>query len=154
MSPAPKSLRPELLALVAAALAACAGDADFESAFSRLREIDAELNKWDPRSELARLNASAGAGPAAGKRYSHIMDPRTGRTVEGPLVSATVAVPLSENSDGPPLALLVLSPEAGLALANRLGLPAVLVAADKRVFVSRAARDLFTLTDQSYRLVE
>jgi len=89
-----------------------------------------------------------------GHRYAHIMDTRTGRPVEGPLVSATVATPMKENADGPPLALLVLGPEAGLALAERLGLAAVLVSSDHRIFLSKAAAPLFTLTDQRYAITK
>jgi FAD:protein FMN transferase len=87
-----------------------------------------------------------------GRRYPHIMDTRTGRPVEGPIISATIIVPRDVNSDGPPLAMLVLGPEAGIALADRLGIPAVLIGTDKRLFVSRAAKPLFTLTDRSFTI--
>jgi thiamine biosynthesis lipoprotein len=87
---------------------------------------------------------------SGGRRYAHIMDTRTGRPVEGHLSSASIAVPRGQNSDGPPLALLVLGPEAGLALANRLGLAAVLIGSDKRVYRSAAARGSFTLLDKAY----
>lgn len=89
---------------------------------------------------------------ASGKRYPHIMDTRTGRPVEGHLVSVTVALPRKVNSDGPPLAILVLGPEEGLAFADRLGLPAVLVTDDRRVLLSKAAVPLFTLLDPSFTL--
>lgn len=87
-----------------------------------------------------------------GKRYAHIMDTRTGRPVEGRIVSVTVALPRKTNSDGPPLAILVLGPGEGLALADRLGLPAVLITDDRRVLLSKAARPIFTLLDPSFTL--
>lgn len=90
---------------------------------------------------------------ASGKRYPHIMDTRTGRPVEGRLVSVTVVLPRKVNSDGPPLAILVLGPEEGLAFADRQGLPAVLVTDDRRILLSKAAVPLFTLLDPSYTLV-
>jgi thiamine biosynthesis lipoprotein len=90
---------------------------------------------------------------ASGKRYPHIMDTRTGRPVEGRLVSVSVVLPRQTNSDGPPLAILVLGPQEGLALADRLGLPAVLVTDDKRILLSKAAKPLFTLLDRSFVLL-
>jgi thiamine biosynthesis lipoprotein len=87
-----------------------------------------------------------------GRRYAHIMDTRTGRPIEGDIVSATVAMPRTLNSDGPPLALLVLGMVEGLALADRMGLAAVLLGKDKRVYLSRAARGRFTIIDTSFSL--
>lgn len=90
---------------------------------------------------------------SGGRRYAHIMDTRTGRPVESDLVSATVAMPRDENADGPALALLVLGRKAGLALADRLGLAVVLVGPNKTLYVSRAARGSFAVTDRSYTVV-
>ena len=89
---------------------------------------------------------------SAGHRYAHIMDTRTGLPVEGDVVSATVAVPRNQNSDGPPLAMLVLGMDGGLALADTLGIAAVLIGRDRRVHLSKAARGTFTLIDTSYSL--
>jgi thiamine biosynthesis lipoprotein len=91
---------------------------------------------------------------SGGHRYAHILDPRTGRPVEGSLVSATVALPRGENADGPALALLLLGKEAGLAWADRLGIAAVLIDTNKRVYLSKAARSIFTVTDSSYSISE
>lgn len=55
-----------------------------------------------------------------GRRYSHILDPRTGRAVENGVVSATVIAPTCTFADGLATALMVMGPEKGLALVNRL----------------------------------
>lgn len=87
-----------------------------------------------------------------GRRYPHIFDTRTGLPVDGSTVSATVVTPLSINSDGPPLALIVLGPRDGLALAERLGLPAVIIDDHKNIYLSSRAKAIFTLTNPAYRL--
>lgn len=55
-----------------------------------------------------------------GRRYSHVLDPRTGRAVENGVVSATVIAPACTFADGLATALMVMGPEKGLALVNRL----------------------------------
>jgi thiamine biosynthesis lipoprotein len=87
---------------------------------------------------------------SGGKRYAHIMDTRTGRPADAGILSATVALPRGENSDGPPLALLVLGPSGGIALADRLGLAAVLIGTDRSIYLSQAAKASFTLLDRSF----
>ncbi len=87
-----------------------------------------------------------------GRSYHHIMDAFTGRPVENELVSVSVLVDRSINSDGPPLALLSLGTEAGLALADRLGLAAILLTKDYRIVVSSAAQDVFVLSSKKYTL--
>ena len=57
---------------------------------------------------------------ADGRRYSHVLDPRTGRAVENGVVSATVIAPTCTFADGLATALMVMGPEKGLALVNRL----------------------------------
>ena len=89
---------------------------------------------------------------AGGKRYAHIFDTRTGRPVEGSAISATVVLPLGQNPDGPPLILLVLGPEKGIAFADSLGMAAVILDSGKRLFLSKAAKPIFTLLDSSYSI--
>jgi thiamine biosynthesis lipoprotein len=52
-----------------------------------------------------------------GVRFSHIIDPRTGRPVENPPASVTVVGPTCGIADAWATALLVLGPEVGLPLA-------------------------------------
>jgi thiamine biosynthesis lipoprotein len=59
---------------------------------------------------------------AAGQRVSHLIDPRTGRPVEHRLVSVTVIDASCARADAFATALLVLGPQRGRAVAERLGL--------------------------------
>jgi thiamine biosynthesis lipoprotein len=55
-----------------------------------------------------------------GKRYSHIIDPRTGYPVDNGVVSVSVIADTCTFADGFATALMVMGPEKGLALVNRL----------------------------------
>lgn len=54
------------------------------------------------------------------RRYSHIIDPRTGYPVETGVVSATVLAPNCTFADGLATALMVMAPDRGVALVERL----------------------------------
>ncbi len=62
-----------------------------------------------------------------GQRYSHTIDPRTGRPVTHALASVTVISPLTMRADALATALMVLGPEEGYALADREGLAALFI---------------------------
>ncbi len=62
---------------------------------------------------------------AAGKEYAHILDPRTGRPIEHRLASVSVINTKATQADGYATALLVLGPDAGRQLAEKLGLHVV-----------------------------
>lgn len=62
-----------------------------------------------------------------GKRISHTMDPKTGRPVDHQLASASVLHPNCALADAYSTAIMVLGPEKGLAFAEKLGLPALLI---------------------------
>ena len=64
---------------------------------------------------------------ATGQWRSHTIDPRTRRPVEHGLASVTVVHDSAMAADGWSTALMVLGPNEGLALADRLGLAARLV---------------------------
>ncbi len=55
-----------------------------------------------------------------GKRYSHIIDPRTGAPITNQVVSASVVAPDCTRADGLATGLMVMGPEAGIALLDRL----------------------------------
>ena len=54
-----------------------------------------------------------------GRRYSHTIDPRTGRPITHHLASVTVVAEQSSTADGLATALEVLGPKKGMDLANR-----------------------------------
>ena len=61
----------------------------------------------------------------ADKVYAHVLDPRSGRPIEHNLASVSVIHPSAAQADGFDTALLVLGPDAGRRLAEKLGLRVV-----------------------------
>ncbi len=57
-----------------------------------------------------------------GKRFSHTIDPKTGKPIEHALASASVLHPSCAWADAYATALMVLGPEAGRAFAEKQGL--------------------------------
>jgi FAD:protein FMN transferase len=55
-----------------------------------------------------------------GVRYSHVLDPRTGRPVANGVVSVSIVAPDCTLADGLSTAVMVMGAEAGLALVERL----------------------------------
>jgi thiamine biosynthesis lipoprotein len=64
-----------------------------------------------------------------GRRYSHIIDPTTGRPIEHALVSVTVVAGTCIEADGWDTPLLVLGPERGFACAEENGIAALFISA-------------------------
>ena len=73
-----------------------------------------------------------------GRRYSHSIDPATGRPVAHALASVTVLGDSTALADAWATALLVSGPERGFALAQRLGLEALLIEHDGEGLVARS----------------
>ncbi len=72
-----------------------------------------------------------------GKRYSHIIDPRTGWPAKG-LRSATIVCPDAELADALATSVMVLGPEKGLALIDQLnGIEALLVTEEGKLLSSQ-----------------
>jgi thiamine biosynthesis lipoprotein len=79
-----------------------------------------------------------------GRRFSHIIDPRTGRPVRHDTASASVFASTCAEADAWATALLVLGAERGLELADTLGLAVS--------FVVRTTADQFDVkTSSAYR---
>ena len=88
-----------------------------------------------------------------GKRYCHIVDPRTGQPVEG-MRSVTVLAPTGAEADALATALFVLGYDAAAALVEgRADLEAVIVADEsgspdqQRVFISAGLAERFQWSD-------
>jgi FAD:protein FMN transferase len=72
-----------------------------------------------------------------GRRYSHVIDPRTGRPVEHGLASVTVVDGSAMQSDALATALLVMGLEAGFAFAERHHIAALFIARGETGFAER-----------------
>nr|VFK40241.1 MAG: thiamine biosynthesis lipoprotein [Candidatus Kentron sp. SD] len=75
-----------------------------------------------------------------GKRYSHTIDPKTGKPVTHTLVSVTVLHPRAMRADALATALSVLGPEAGYRFAERENIPVWLISQTETGFQDRGTR--------------
>jgi thiamine biosynthesis lipoprotein len=74
-----------------------------------------------------------------GTRYSHSVDPRTGRPVTHALASVTVVATDCASADAWATALTVLGPDEGIAVANREGIAAFFLVRNDDGFERRAS---------------
>ncbi|WP_236849202.1 FAD:protein FMN transferase [Chania multitudinisentens] len=72
-----------------------------------------------------------------GMRYSHTIDPSTGKPIDHNLVSITVINPQCMTADGLATGLNVLGPERGMALANLLDIPVFMMVKTAEGFEER-----------------
>ncbi len=70
-----------------------------------------------------------------GQRFSHIIDPDTGKPINHKLVSVTVIHPSSMTADGLATTLMVMGPEKGLAFAKEHDIAALLIVKTENGFV-------------------
>jgi thiamine biosynthesis lipoprotein len=66
----------------------------------------------------------------SGQSYSHLIDPRSGRPIAQALTSVSVIHPSSALADGYATALMILGPEKGREIAEKLGLRVIWITAD------------------------
>ena len=85
----------------------------------------------------------------AGRRYGHILDPRTGRPVAGSLASVSVVHPSCATSSALATALFVLGADAGFALATREHLAALFLVRDGPGLVPRATPEFARLASSA-----
>jgi thiamine biosynthesis lipoprotein ApbE len=104
---------------------------------------DLLLNDRIKSAELKKEGQSVDLG-GIGKRYHHILDPRTGYPADSGLVSATVVADSSMEADALSTAVFVLGPEKGIELLSAFpGAEAVLVGADMRAYVTSGLAGAF-----------
>ena len=90
-----------------------------------------------------------------GKRYHHIIDPKTGRPAEGDLLSVTIVARESMTADALSTAAFVLGRERGLALvASRPGAEAIFIDRNKRVYASPGIARELRIIDESFELAD
>ena len=73
-----------------------------------------------------------------GRRYSHTVDPRSGRTLDREPGSVVVVAPLAAQADGWATALNVLGPRDGLALATQRHMPVLFIERNGSEWLSQA----------------
>lgn len=75
-----------------------------------------------------------------GKRYSHTLDPQSGRPIEHSLASVTVIDASTLRADGLSTALMVLGPERGFAFAEQEAIAAFFVIREGQGFVTKSTK--------------
>ena len=85
------------------------------------------------------------------KRYSHTIDPKTGRPITHNLASVTVLDASTARADGLATAINVMGAERGLALANTHNIPIMVIMKEPEGFVAKtsAAFDEYLLSQQN-----
>jgi len=81
-----------------------------------------------------------------GRRFSHTIDPRTGRPVEDGPASATVVARTAAQADAWATTLMVLGENEGLALAEERGIAALLLIRDENATILEQRNPLFPET--------
>jgi thiamine biosynthesis lipoprotein len=91
---------------------------------------------------------------ADGKRYHHIIDPKTGYPAENGLVSVSIITTNSIDADALSTSIFLLGLEEGMNLVEELeDVEAIFVTNDKKVYLSSGIdRDNFTLINEDYQL--
>jgi thiamine biosynthesis lipoprotein len=86
-----------------------------------------------------------------GKRFHHIIDPRTGFPSESDIISATIISDNSIDGDGLSTGIYILGVEKSLELIESLnGIDAILVTGGKKVFLTSGIKKSFRLTNNDF----
>ena len=80
-----------------------------------------------------------------GRLYHHIVDPRTGSPADSGLVSVTLVGNSAEQLDALATAIIVMGIGAGSELAQKLGLQAIFVSTEGKIFVSDELKKSFRM---------
>jgi thiamine biosynthesis lipoprotein len=86
-----------------------------------------------------------------GIRYSHTIDPRTGKPITHNLASVTVIHDSCMVADGMATAIDVLGPERGYAFAIRLKLSVFLIVREENVYLERMTPEFKSILDLNQR---
>jgi len=106
-----------------------------EKPVPRLREVEKVLSLTD--IAVATSGDYRNYFEVDGMRFSHTIDPRTGRPITHRLASVTVLSHTTMNADALATALMVLGPEAGFVKAEQQNIKALFIVKEKEGFSER-----------------
>lgn len=87
-----------------------------------------------------------------GKRYHHILDPRTGYPAQSGLISTTIVTESSIKADALSTAVFVMGLDKGMELVESIyGVEAIFITNDYRVFVSEGLKGVFKMNTGAER---
>lgn len=88
-----------------------------------------------------------------GKRYSHLIDPRTGYPSSNGIISATIVSSDSIACDALTTAIYILGIEKSINLINKLqNIEAVIITEDKKIYFTPGIKNSFELTNSEFKL--
>lgn len=82
-----------------------------------------------------------------GKRYHHILNPKTGYPSQG-VISASVIAPEGHVTDGFSTGVFVLGPDKGIKLLESIGLDGIIIDADKKIFITKNLKGKINLESE------
>lgn len=86
-----------------------------------------------------------------GKKYHHIIDPKTGSPSENGVISATVISECSIDGDALTTCIYVMGVEKGLKLIESIkGAEAIFITSDKKIYATSGIKNTFKLTNKEY----
>jgi thiamine biosynthesis lipoprotein len=89
-----------------------------------------------------------------GKRYHHILDPRTGYPTDNEVASVSIITNKSMDGDGNSTSVLLLGLEEGMKFVeSQEGVDAIFVTNDKKVYITSGLKDVFTVTNSQFTLM-
>ena len=89
-----------------------------------------------------------------GKRYHHILDPRTGFPADNEVASVSIVTDKSIDGDGNSTSVLLLGLEEGMKfIESEKNIEAIFVTYDKKVYITSGLKDTFTVTNSEFKLM-
>ncbi|MFA7572870.1 MAG: FAD:protein FMN transferase [Lutispora sp.] len=89
-----------------------------------------------------------------GKRYHHILEPRTGYPGDNGLAGVSIITDKSIDGDGLSTSIFLLGLDKGMKLIEGLdNTEALFITTDKKIYMTKGFKDVFTLTHKEYTLM-
>lgn len=85
-----------------------------------------------------------------GKRYHHILNPKTGYPSDSGLISASIIGKESFDADALSTSVFLMGAEAGIKLAQSSGYEVMLITADKKVIITDPMKGKIEITSEEY----
>lgn len=90
-----------------------------------------------------------------GKRFHHIIDPKTGYPSQSKIISATIISDNSIDGDGLSTGVYILGIDKALRIIEEIqGIEAIFITEGKEVYITSGIKEIFILTDEEFSLRE
>lgn len=90
-----------------------------------------------------------------GKRYHHIIEPKTGYPADNGLAGVSIIADNSIDGDGLSTSIFILGLDKGMELIESLNnVEALFVTTDKKIYITKGLKGIFTLINSEYTLMD